>query len=81
MAACASGKVIATYSNCAKMVHDEDFPVMLLEPKSFRTFASSEQYLFAMKEDLAEWLNQLYSLNLDVDNFLKRLETGVILCK
>ncbi len=30
-----------------------------------------------MKEDLAEWLNNLYPhLDMDAENFFKRLETG-----
>lgn len=35
-----------------------------------------------MKEDLAEWLNNLYpDLYINVDNFMDRLDTGVALCK
>ncbi|XP_013782900.2 GAS2-like protein pickled eggs, partial [Limulus polyphemus] len=58
-----------------------DVHVMLLEPRPFRPFKTSEEYLYAMKEDLAEWLNALYGLDITVDNFLERLETGVILCQ
>ncbi|XP_076305993.1 GAS2-like protein pickled eggs isoform X2 [Tachypleus tridentatus] len=60
---------------------DEEFHVMLLEPRPFRPFKTSEEYLYAMKEDLAEWLNALYELDITVDDFLERLETGVILCQ
>ncbi|XP_043925668.1 GAS2-like protein 2A [Protopterus annectens] len=49
--------------------------------KSIRPFKSSEEYLFAMKEDLAEWLNTLYDLDMQVDNFLEVLETGYVLCQ
>jgi hypothetical protein len=69
------------YSNCAQLVHDQHFQVMLLEPRPFRPFKTSEEYLYAMKEDLAEWLNTLYGLNINVDNFMKQLETGVVLCR
>lgn len=52
------------------------------ETRSFRPFKSSEEYLYAMKEDLAEWLNMLYpELDINVDNFMDRLDTGVALCK
>lgn len=35
-----------------------------------------------MKEDLAEWLNRLYSdLDLTIDNFFHQLETGSIICR
>ncbi|XP_057570635.1 GAS2-like protein 2 [Hippopotamus amphibius kiboko] len=48
---------------------------------SIRPFKSSEQYLEAMKEDLAEWLRDLYGLDIDAANFLQVLETGLVLCQ
>ncbi|CAN0333111.1 unnamed protein product [Lampetra fluviatilis] len=48
--------------------------------KSIRPFRSSEEYLYAMKEDLAEWLSALHSIDITVDNFLEELETGTVLC-
>ncbi|XP_057687258.1 GAS2-like protein 1 [Corythoichthys intestinalis] len=49
--------------------------------KSIRPFKSSEEYLYAMKEDLAEWLNTLYDLDLSADTFTEGLETGCALCR
>ncbi|XP_059683878.1 LOW QUALITY PROTEIN: GAS2-like protein 1 [Gavia stellata] len=49
--------------------------------KSIRPFRSSEEYLEAMKEDLAEWFNTLYDLELQADTFLESLETGCHLCR
>uniref|UniRef100_A0A8C3SRN9 Growth arrest specific 2 like 1 n=1 Tax=Chelydra serpentina TaxID=8475 RepID=A0A8C3SRN9_CHESE len=49
--------------------------------KSIRPFRSSEEYLYAMKEDLAEWLNTLYSWDVQVENFMETLETGYDLCQ
>ncbi|KAL5276129.1 GAS2L1 family protein [Megaselia abdita] len=55
---------------------------MLLEARPYRPFKSSEEYLEAMKEDLAEWLNTLYpELTINAENFMDRLDTGVALCK
>lgn len=55
---------------------------VLLESKPFRPFKSSEEYLYAMKEDLAEWLNLLYPhLDIMTNNFMEKLETGVALCE
>ena len=54
--------------------------IMHLEPRPFRPFKTSEEYLYAMKEDLAEWLNTLYGLNMTAENFMEVLETGVVLC-
>ncbi|XP_053696758.1 GAS2-like protein pickled eggs [Sabethes cyaneus] len=54
----------------------------LLEARSYRPFKSSEEYLYAMREDLAEWLNTMYpELHINVNNFMDRLDTGVALCK
>ncbi|XP_022241924.1 GAS2-like protein 1 [Limulus polyphemus] len=58
-----------------------EFHAMHLEPRSFRPFKSSEEYLYAMKEDLADWLNTLYDLSITAETFLESLETGVILCR
>lgn len=53
-----------------------------LEPKSYKPFKSNSEYVEAMKEDLAEWLNKLYSdLDLTSDNFFSQLETGAIICR
>ncbi|XP_060739609.1 GAS2-like protein 2 [Tachysurus vachellii] len=49
--------------------------------KSIRPFKSSEEYLYAMKEDLAEWLNGLYDLDITADTFMESLETGCALCR
>lgn len=49
--------------------------------KQLWTFRSNKEYIWAMKEDLAEWLNSLYTLNMNADNFLEMLENGVILCR
>lgn len=55
---------------------------MLLEARPYRPFKSSEEYLEAMKEDLAEWMNTLYpELTINAENFMDRLDTGVALCK
>ncbi|CAH0402940.1 unnamed protein product [Chilo suppressalis] len=52
---------------------------VLLEARPFRPFKSSEEYLYAMKEDLAEWMTVLYpELRINADNFLDRLDTGVV---
>ncbi|XP_054467524.1 GAS2-like protein 2B [Anoplopoma fimbria] len=49
--------------------------------KSIRPFKSSEEYLYAMKEDLAEWLNTLYDLDVTADSFMDGLGTGCALCR
>ncbi|KAJ8342915.1 hypothetical protein SKAU_G00328430 [Synaphobranchus kaupii] len=48
--------------------------------RSIKPFKSSEEYLYAMKEDLAEWLKDLYDIDIAVNNFLEILETGDVLC-
>ncbi|KAM5192725.1 GAS2-like protein 1 [Mantella aurantiaca] len=49
--------------------------------KSIRPFRSSEEYLEAMKEDLTDWLNMLYDLDMDAGTFMEALETGYTLCQ
>ncbi|KAH9414241.1 Growth-Arrest-Specific Protein 2 Domain [Dermatophagoides pteronyssinus] len=68
-------------STSTSTTNDQQFSTGYFERKSYRPFRSNEEYLIAMKEDLAEWLNTLYGLDLTCDNFLQRLETGVILCQ
>ena len=53
---------------------------MCLTPRPLKPFSSSDEYLYAMKEDLADWLHKLYNLDIDVDNFFDRLETGIVIC-
>ncbi|XP_010002129.1 PREDICTED: GAS2-like protein 2 [Chaetura pelagica] len=48
--------------------------------RSIRPYQSSQQYLYAVKEDLAEWLKELYDLDIEVGTFLEVLETGAVLC-
>ncbi|KAK7165359.1 hypothetical protein R3I94_003654 [Phoxinus phoxinus] len=48
--------------------------------QSIKPFKSGEEYLYAMKEDLAEWLGDLYNMDIDVNNILEVLETGALLC-
>lgn len=48
-----------------------------MERRQLRQFSRADEYLYAMKEDLAEWLNSLYPLiDMDADNFMNKLETG-----
>ena len=41
----------------------------------------SEQDLLPLKEDLAEWLSRVLQENITADNFMDRLENGVLVCK
>jgi len=45
-------------------------------------FSRADEYLYAIKEDLAEWLNMLYpGVDMDADSFMTKLETGELLVK
>ncbi|XP_065349200.1 GAS2-like protein pickled eggs isoform X2 [Cloeon dipterum] len=55
---------------------------LLMDSRTLRPFKSSEEYLYAMREDLAEWLCGIYpQLQITVDTFMDKLEDGVALCK
>lgn len=49
--------------------------------QSVQPFRTQDEYLYAMKEDLAEWLNALYDADVTVDEFFEHLENGVIICR
>lgn len=49
--------------------------------RSIRPYKTGEEYLYAMKEDLAEWLKELYGLEINVRSFVDVLETGTWLCR
>ena len=52
----------------------------MTDTRGVRPFQSSEEYLVAMKEDLAEWLNGLYDLDMTPERFMESLDTGTVLC-
>lgn len=53
-----------------------------LEPKPLKPYKTQSAYIEAMKEDLGEWLNSIYSdLELTPENFFSQLETGAIICR
>lgn len=55
---------------------------VLLESRPYRPFKSQDEYLVAMREDLAEWLQEMYPiLNITAETFMDKLETGVALCE
>lgn len=51
------------------------------EAKPIRPYRTKDEYLYAMCEDLTEWLNDLYSLKISPENFFESLDNGVLLCR
>ncbi|CBY33108.1 unnamed protein product [Oikopleura dioica] len=49
--------------------------------QSIRPYNTQNEYLFAMKEDLSEWLQILHSETINAYSFFRKLETGILLCK
>ena len=73
-----------------KIADDEDdvsppgsdgMPLGMLELKSVKPYKTQDEYLYAMREDLADWFNRLYDLHMTCENFFELLETGVVLCQ
>lgn len=48
--------------------------------KSIQAYSTKTEYLYAMKEDLAEWFNAMYKCNITAENFMGSLENGATLC-
>jgi len=42
---------------------------------------TGDEFLYAMKEDLGDWLGALHGVDVGADEFFERLETGVLLCR
>lgn len=72
-----------SYGHYAQPAHEPDaFATHSLEPKTIKSYKTCSEYVEAMKEDLAEWLNQLYpDLDLNPDTFFQQLENGAIICR
>ena len=61
---------------------EEQLSLQLVEKRQLRSFSRADEYLYAMMEDLAEWLNMLYpDICIDAENFMEILQTGEHLLK
>ena len=78
------GLVTRRLSELSGKMNSEDDPMslQLVEKRQLRSFSRADEYLYAMKEDLAEWLNMMYPhINIDAENFMDCLQTGEHLLK
>ena len=46
-----------------------------------RDYRTHDEFVYAMKEDLSHWLSDIYGINLNAQNFIDQIGTGVIICK
>ena len=53
----------------------------IVEMKSMKPYSTKDEYIYAMKEDLAEWFNSMYSTLINANNFIEQLKNGVLICK
>ena len=49
--------------------------------RSVQPYRSQDEYVVVMKEDLADWFNELYDTSMTADDLFDRLETGILLCR
>ena len=53
----------------------------IAEMKSIQPYSTKDEYIYAMKEDLADWFNSMYATNLTAHNFIDQLKNGVLICE
>lgn len=53
----------------------------ITEMKSIQPYSTKDEYIYAMKEDLADWFNSMYATNLTANNFIDQLKNGVLICE
>jgi hypothetical protein len=53
----------------------------IIEMKSIQPYSTKDEYIYAMKEDLAEWFNLMYMTFISASNFIEQLENGVLICE
>jgi hypothetical protein len=58
-----------------EQVVTDNRPTRFLEMKSLQPYSTTDEYLYAMKEDLADWLSNMYPewRPITADNFLECL--------
>jgi len=49
--------------------------------RSVQQYRSQDEYVVVMKEDLADWFNELYDTTITADDLFDRLDTGILLCR
>lgn len=62
-------------------VTDSGATLTLAPLKSIQPYRTQDEFLVAMKEDLAEWLNAVYDLDMDESSLFAHLATGALLCR
>lgn len=76
------GNSMMSFDNQRIPISEDLLRPQMLALREFRPFKTSDEYLWAMKEDLSDWLNILYpELSITPQKFMECLETGVTLCK
>jgi len=67
------------FGPAAALSGERSMPAVSL--RSVQPYRSQDEYIIVMKEDLAEWLNELYDTTMTADDLFDRLETGILLCR
>jgi growth arrest-specific protein 2 len=64
-------------SSSSTSIIDQKF----MDMESIKSYSNTDEYLFAMREDLAERFNSMYSIDLNAETFIESMENGVLICK
>ena len=54
---------------------------LITDMKSIQAFSTRDEYLYAMKEDLADWFNSMYGTEITAENFIDQVKNGVLICR
>ncbi len=75
-------KSLSGYINAEDIAENTSQDAKLFtEMKSIQSYTTKDEYLYAMKEDLAEWFNSMYLTEITAENFIDQLKNGVLICR
>ena len=76
-----NAEVATTTTTTTTTTTDASYAKCIVEMRSIQLYSSKDEYIYAMKEDLAAWINSMYATDVSASTFSERMENGVLICK